>query len=412
MTDPEPDSRLTANYPYLLVRDQEEGGFFAEHATLEGCASQGDTAAEAVANLDDARELWIETRLDDGLAVPEPVTGELSGRTSLRIPVFVHAELADYAERLGFSLNKLLNRALSGFVEGGSVASAGALLSEADVGIPPRPVKDRTYHLSLKYPYVLVRDVEDGGFFAEHSDLEGCASQGETAEEAIANLDDARELWIETRLEDGLPIPEPLSQEHSGYVSLRMNPALHAQLVLRAADNDVSLNQLISSVLGGVAGWIAAADAARPGLAPTVAERAEARQAIRQATLVFRGGRREWGHESLLACSEFQASFLLGLLYLECGEYDEALTRFKFAYVNGFDFAAEANEVYQGMPEAPDYRTLHGWLLPLCHLSEKRKRRDDPVIARIAAWIADMKHDGKKQANLKRERRYLSRYSA
>ncbi len=47
------------------------------------------------------------------------------------------------------------------------------------------------------------------GYFACHPDLEGCMSQGDTAEEALTNLDSARAAWIETRLEDGLPVPEP-----------------------------------------------------------------------------------------------------------------------------------------------------------------------------------------------------------
>lgn len=63
--------------------------------------------------------------------------------------------------------------------------------------------------LSLSYPYQLERD-EDGVFVASHPDLLGCLAQGETANEVVANLDEARQAWISHRFEIGLPIPEPV----------------------------------------------------------------------------------------------------------------------------------------------------------------------------------------------------------
>jgi predicted RNase H-like HicB family nuclease len=59
----------------------------------------------------------------------------------------------------------------------------------------------------------VVRDerLVDGSvrYVAEHPDLPGCMSDGGTPEEALANLDDARRLYLETLLINGLPIPEP-----------------------------------------------------------------------------------------------------------------------------------------------------------------------------------------------------------
>ena len=48
-------------------------------------------------------------------------------------------------------------------------------------------------------------------WMARHPDLPGCMSHGETPEEALANLADARALYIETRIERGLPVPGPES---------------------------------------------------------------------------------------------------------------------------------------------------------------------------------------------------------
>lgn len=64
----------------------------------------------------------------------------------------------------------------------------------------------------------------------------------------------ARELWIETRLEDGLPVPEPAPEEPSGRVSLRMPSSLHAKLIRIAERQGVSLNLLLSSILAEYVG--------------------------------------------------------------------------------------------------------------------------------------------------------------
>jgi predicted RNase H-like HicB family nuclease len=51
--------------------------------------------------------------------------------------------------------------------------------------------------LNLQYPVTLYPD-QEGGYVAQIKDLPGCLTQGETLDEAIANINEARELWIET----------------------------------------------------------------------------------------------------------------------------------------------------------------------------------------------------------------------
>ena len=109
-------------------------------------------------------------------------------------------------------------------------------------------------YLSMNYRYELIRDEDEGGYFAHHPELNGCAAQGETAEEAIANLDAARKLWLDTRIKDDLPIPGPVADEPSGRFLLRMPPWLQAQLVKQATQQGVSLNSLLVSVLAAHAG--------------------------------------------------------------------------------------------------------------------------------------------------------------
>lgn len=113
--------------------------------------------------------------------------------------------------------------------------------------------KDLSYYMSLRYP-IEIRETPEGGYFVIHPDLDGCMAEGLSLDDAVANLADARELWIEARLAGGYSVPEPDSEEYSGRVSLRMTPALHAQLVRIADRREVSLNLLINSVLSSFAG--------------------------------------------------------------------------------------------------------------------------------------------------------------
>ena len=49
---------------------------------------------------------------------------------------------------------------------------------------------------------------EDGFWVVECPSLPGCVSQGETRQEAIANIKEAIEAYVAVLEEDGLPVPE------------------------------------------------------------------------------------------------------------------------------------------------------------------------------------------------------------
>jgi predicted RNase H-like HicB family nuclease len=118
------------------------------------------------------------------------------------------------------------------------------------------PTKDLEHYLTLRYPIELRQNPEHGGFFAFHPDLEGCMAEGGTADEAVANLSDSRELWLEARLASGAPVPEPLDEEPSGRISLRMASSLHARLANLASRRGLSLNLLINTILAEYAGGV------------------------------------------------------------------------------------------------------------------------------------------------------------
>jgi predicted RNase H-like HicB family nuclease len=64
-----------------------------------------------------------------------------------------------------------------------------------------------TYPDLLKRTVLLYRD-EDGYFIVEVPSLVGCVSQGETREEALANIQEAIALHIEVLQDRGEPIPK------------------------------------------------------------------------------------------------------------------------------------------------------------------------------------------------------------
>ena len=62
------------------------------------------------------------------------------------------------------------------------------------------------------YTVILEPDPTEGGYTVTVPALEGCVTQGETLEEAIAMAKDAIQLYIETLQAEGTPVPE--EQEH------------------------------------------------------------------------------------------------------------------------------------------------------------------------------------------------------
>lgn len=61
----------------------------------------------------------------------------------------------------------------------------------------------------LRYEVILYWSDEDEAFIAEVPELAGCAADGETYEQALANVKVIIEEWIETAEDLGRPIPEP-----------------------------------------------------------------------------------------------------------------------------------------------------------------------------------------------------------
>lgn len=58
---------------YQIILTPEEDGWSALIPELPGCIGAGDTAAEALAMLEDAKRGWLESAIAHGDPIPEPV---------------------------------------------------------------------------------------------------------------------------------------------------------------------------------------------------------------------------------------------------------------------------------------------------------------------------------------------------
>lgn len=112
----------------------------------------------------------------------------------------------------------------------------------------------------VEYPIKLKFVNDDGApyWIAEHPDLPGCMTHGESKVKALENLDDAKRTWIYGQLAAGEQVPLPsidkMVDECSGKVLLRLPKELHFNLIKKAEKDQTSLNQeilyLISHGLG------------------------------------------------------------------------------------------------------------------------------------------------------------------
>lgn len=82
------------------------------------------------------------------------------------------------------------------------------------------------------------------------TDFSECISDGETIAEAIENGMDALQETIAALESLNMPVPEPGSGgSYSGKFMQRVPKSIHARLVMRAKQEGVSMNALVTSIL-------------------------------------------------------------------------------------------------------------------------------------------------------------------
>jgi len=96
--------------PYSrVVIPESDGTYRSEILEFPGCIASGDTAAQALANLENVAESWLEAVLARAQFVPEPLEeNEFSGKLVLRLAKSIHQKAAKAARHDGVSLNTFI----------------------------------------------------------------------------------------------------------------------------------------------------------------------------------------------------------------------------------------------------------------------------------------------------------------
>lgn len=112
--------------------------------------------------------------------------------------------------------------------------------------------KKLDYYLSLRYPVEIIPipEEEGGGYMARMPQFgDAIIGDGDTPEEALADLEEFKKERFRDFLEAGESIPEPEREEYSGKFIIRVPKYLHRALAEEAKRNGVSLNQFVNSLL-------------------------------------------------------------------------------------------------------------------------------------------------------------------
>ena len=98
---------MAMNYRMEMVEDKEEGGFVVSFPELPGCITCGEDLESAISNAMDAKKVWFEAAIEEGIEIHEPDSlEEYSGQFKLRMPRSLHRSLAEHSKREGISMNQ------------------------------------------------------------------------------------------------------------------------------------------------------------------------------------------------------------------------------------------------------------------------------------------------------------------
>lgn len=100
------------------------------------------------------------------------------------------------------------------------------------------------------YAYRVRWSEENDDFIASCAELPGVTFTSESQLEAFVGIRTAVAEEVERRRAANEEVPEPLAERHySGRILVRVPPELHRRLTIEAAEQQVSLNRLISNRL-------------------------------------------------------------------------------------------------------------------------------------------------------------------
>jgi Uncharacterized protein encoded in hypervariable junctions of pilus gene clusters len=97
-----------------------------------------------------------------------------------------------------------------------------------------------------------MKEEEHEFWVVESTELNGCAAQADTLDEALKEFEIVEQEWLETAAEFNVPIPEQRIEElnlYSGKLSLRLPKTMHKQIAKEAEKDGVSINNYICLTL-------------------------------------------------------------------------------------------------------------------------------------------------------------------
>jgi predicted RNase H-like HicB family nuclease len=101
---------LVEQYLYNIGWSEEDEAFVARVAEFPSLAAHGETQEEALREIKDVVGFVIEDLTESKEPIPEPFgKRSFSGKLVLRMPEYLHRQLALEALKQGVSLNQLLN---------------------------------------------------------------------------------------------------------------------------------------------------------------------------------------------------------------------------------------------------------------------------------------------------------------
>jgi predicted RNase H-like HicB family nuclease len=101
--------------------------------------------------------------------------------------------------------------------------------------------------MSVEYSIQIIWSSEDGAYLAFPAELAGCMADGQTPEEALANLKVVIKEWLEVAKEQCRPIPNPMTIQDFALLQQKEMQAQQQQIQTHIR-NEVEkiVNQLVS----------------------------------------------------------------------------------------------------------------------------------------------------------------------
>ena len=104
----------TREYLYSIVWSEEDEAFIGRVLEFPSLAAHGNTPAKALSEIQSVVQHAAEDLMAGGEDLPEPLNKRAySGKLNVRLPKYLHRQLAIEAEKEGVSLNQLISTKLA-----------------------------------------------------------------------------------------------------------------------------------------------------------------------------------------------------------------------------------------------------------------------------------------------------------